>query len=291
MNQVSSSPQYTSALFKGQQKSEPLEEYLLSIGRIFHKLNLDGPRITVTQYRPRHPYREIKVHYCYRFHAPDSDTYGVSWVDFTSERLENYNWNYLDHYICMRGEGEFELKESLKYWRLRMLLLPAVQPETRKIIEGHETCDLYNKFSNEDKISQRENVLKFLEVMNKIRRVSSRKPKLASLNLPRRSSFGHATLSLTGIPPVRERVGSNRIHDRPRMRSNSARMGARPEPVIPSGRVSPATEADGRITIPKSDVSLAPITGGENLEDNFPSELKKLNEASSDTEIIQAMKH
>ncbi|XP_035233559.1 GATOR complex protein Iml1-like, partial [Stegodyphus dumicola] len=53
MNQVSSSPQYTSALFKGQQKSETLEEYLLSIGRIFHKLNLDGPRITVTQYRPR----------------------------------------------------------------------------------------------------------------------------------------------------------------------------------------------------------------------------------------------
>lgn len=59
----------------------------------------------------RHSPREIKVHYCYRFHAPDSDTYGVSWVDFTSEKLENYNWNYLDHYICMRGEGEFELKD------------------------------------------------------------------------------------------------------------------------------------------------------------------------------------
>ncbi|GBM99482.1 GATOR complex protein DEPDC5 [Araneus ventricosus] len=112
VTQVSSSPQYSSAIFKGTTSIEQ-EEYLLSIGRIFHRLNLDGPRITVTQYRPRHPHREIKIHYCYRFHAPDSDTYGVSWVDFTSERLENYNWNYLDHYICMRGEGEFELKENL----------------------------------------------------------------------------------------------------------------------------------------------------------------------------------
>lgn len=288
INQVSSSPQFASALFKGQQKTEHLEEYLLSIGRIFHKLNLDGPKITVTQYRPRHSPREIKVHYCYRFHAPDSDTYGVSWVDFASEKLENYNWNYLDHYICMRGEGEFELKDSLKYWRLRMLLLPSGLQETKKIIEGSQHCDLYEKFSNNDKIQQRADVLKFFEVMNKIRRTASKKQRIPSFLLSRRSSVGQTMLSSTGITSLRDRVGSNRLHDRPRMRSNSARMGARPEVIIPSGRVSPATEADGRITIPKHDHPFTTSLRPENTEDN---EIKKLSEDTSDLEIIQAMKN
>lgn len=63
--------------------------------------------------------------------------------------------------------------------------------------------------------------------------------------LPRRCSMGQAAITGTSL---RDRVGSNRVHDRPRMRSNSARMGARPEVVILSGRVSPATEADGRVS-------------------------------------------
>lgn len=36
-----------------QTDSEPKEEYLLSIGRIFHKISLCGNCITVTRYRPR----------------------------------------------------------------------------------------------------------------------------------------------------------------------------------------------------------------------------------------------
>lgn len=59
-----------------------------------------------------------------------------------------------------------------------MLLLPSGLPETKRIIEGSEHCDLYNKFSNEDKIQQREGVLKFFEVMNKIRRTGSKRQKV-----------------------------------------------------------------------------------------------------------------
>ena len=39
-----------------------------------------------------------------RFLAPDNDTYEVSWVEFNMEKPENYNWNYLDFYVCTRGE-------------------------------------------------------------------------------------------------------------------------------------------------------------------------------------------
>lgn len=38
---------------RGTTSSEPSEEYLLSIGRIFHKIALNGSAITVTRYRPR----------------------------------------------------------------------------------------------------------------------------------------------------------------------------------------------------------------------------------------------
>lgn len=72
---------------------------------------------------------------------------------------------------------------------------------------------------------------------------------MVSSVLNRRSSMGHTMLSSSGIVSLRERVSNNRFPDRPRMRSNSARMGAKPEVVLPSGRVSPATEVDGRVSI------------------------------------------
>lgn len=101
------------------------DEYLLSIGRIFHKIVLKGSTITVTGYRPRHPYPTFRIHYRYRLQTPDHATYDVSWVDFIAEKLENYNWNHLDHYICTHGDRDFALTESLKYWRLRLCVLPA----------------------------------------------------------------------------------------------------------------------------------------------------------------------
>jgi hypothetical protein len=103
------------------------KEYTMSIGRIFHRLRLvDNNCVSITQFKPRHLYAAIKISYCYRFRAPDNQTYGVSWVEFMSERLENYKWNYLDNYICMRGEGDYDLEESLKFWRFRLLLLPNI---------------------------------------------------------------------------------------------------------------------------------------------------------------------
>lgn len=92
---------------------ETVKEYLLSIGRIFHKITLSGSEIKVTRYRPRHPYTPINVDYRYRFHAPYHDTYEVSGVNFTTEKLENFNWNNMDQYICTRGDTDFMLTEVM----------------------------------------------------------------------------------------------------------------------------------------------------------------------------------
>lgn len=91
--------------------TEPAKEYLLSIGRIFHKIALTDSEITVTRYRPRHPYPPIHVDYRYRFQAPQHNNYEVSGVNFTTEKLENFNWNYMDQYICTRGDTDYPLQE------------------------------------------------------------------------------------------------------------------------------------------------------------------------------------
>lgn len=93
--------------------SEPTKEYLLSIGRIFHKIVLNESVITVTRFRPRHPYPPINVDYRYRFQAPQHNTYEVSGVNFTTEKLENFNWNYMDQYICTRGDTDYPLQEVI----------------------------------------------------------------------------------------------------------------------------------------------------------------------------------
>ncbi|XP_070149934.1 GATOR complex protein Iml1 isoform X7 [Polyergus mexicanus] len=166
-----------STVIRGRQtESEPKEEYLLSIGRIFHKISLFDNSITITRYRPRHPYPPFNIHYRYRFHAPHHDTYEVSWVSFTTEKLETYNWNYLDHYICTRGHTDFALVEALKYWRFRVFLLPLHNPSTRKILEGSLRCDIYAPPSNIEQASLMDGFLRFIEGwLNKIRRPNPNK--------------------------------------------------------------------------------------------------------------------
>ncbi|CAH0720683.1 unnamed protein product, partial [Brenthis ino] len=218
------------------------KRYLLSIGRIFHKLTLVGSTITVTRYRPRHPYPPFNIHYRYRFHAPYHDTYEVSWVSFTTEKLENYNWNYMDHYICTRGDTDFSLVEALKYWRFRTLLLPLSNPATKMILEDDSThCDIYPTPTRQDLDNLTEGFLKMTEsYFNKVKRPNKQRVAMvgpeslrtgllqvaggaAAEALTRRrhstSNVGrHAQQGGVSSSPFRERVGSTRLPDRPRLR-------------------------------------------------------------------------
>lgn len=160
------------------QPTEEVIEHKLSIGRIFHKISLAGSTITVTRYRPRHPHSAINVGYRYRFHAPQHDTYEVSGVNFTTEKLENFPWNYMDHYICTRGDFELTLSENLKYWRYRTYLMPKEHPATKRILEGKSArCDIYTEVpQNETWKQQIEDFLRFVERdLNKFR---TKKPKV-----------------------------------------------------------------------------------------------------------------
>ncbi|XP_071445788.1 GATOR complex protein Iml1 isoform X2 [Hetaerina americana] len=341
------------------QETEPSEEYRLSIGRIFHRISLYhsssasscnfNSTISVTRYRPRHPYPPFNYHYRYRFQAPHHDTYEVSWVSFSTEKLENYNWNFLDHYICTRGDTDFALGQSLKYWRFRVYLLPIALQATKKILDGSDHCDLYGPLCLEEQCHMVEGFLKFMETwVNKIRRINTSKkqrspaapmcckirrgsqgyisPPLylpltqvqgcaAVVGSPQSSSVTQQQTSVVGSSPFRERLGSNRMTDRPRSRSGSKVM----ERVKTessgsgSGRVSPASEAvgDGSKTTPGTPgtagvtptslsmdlqmdtASHSDATGNDDSGSQGSgggSEIRRLRSSVTNAEILEAMK-
>ncbi|XP_043269598.1 GATOR complex protein Iml1 isoform X3 [Venturia canescens] len=312
-----------SSVMRGRQtEAEPKEEYLLSIGRIFHKISLCGNSITVTRYRPRHPYPPFNIHYRYRFHAPHHDTYEVSWVSFTTEKLENYNWNYLDHYICTRGDTDFTLVEALKYWRFRMFLLPLNNLATRRILEGSSRCDIYTPPTNHEQAQLMDGFLRFIEgYLNKIRRPNPnknwgtrrsylRKGSVRSFDSSgiivdiisptamggtrentrdpathltrRRHSTSLITLTnqtnLVGSSPFRERLGSNRLPEKPRPRSGSK--------VMDRGRVSPASEAVLPLALETSQQEYSDVT-----EENSNTEVTKIKSNTPNSEILEAMRN
>ncbi|GBP54568.1 GATOR complex protein DEPDC5 [Eumeta japonica] len=290
-------PQY------GKQKNTaPTKRYLLSIGRIFHKLTLVGSTITVTRYRPRHPYPPFNIHYRYRFHAPYHDTYEVSWVSFTTEKLENYNWNYMDHYICTRGDTDFALVEALKYWRFRTLLLPLNNPATKQILEDESIhCDIYPTPTRQDLDNLTDGFLKMVELyLNKVRRPNKHRRFVvvcarvsqgsvaagaAGMGPPTGSAGGgpqpyltrrrHSTSILSrqslqgGISnsQFRERVGSTRLPDRPRLRIEAVSGGKH----VLERTQSQAGELD------------------DTYEDSVPETKLKAN--ASLTEIVERMRH
>lgn len=183
-----------SSIVQSTNANDRSKEYLLSIGRIFHKIGLVDSEITVTRYRPRHPYPPLIVDYRYRFQAPQHSTYEISGVNFTTEKLENFNWNYMDQYICLRGDSDYPLQEvsnsrvfsikkndiiksfklqNLKYWRYRMYLLPKEHPATKKILESPTNipCDIYAENSGESVKQQIDDFMKFVEShLNKVRK-------------------------------------------------------------------------------------------------------------------------
>ena len=141
--------------------------------------------IKVVRYRPKNESsKEMVINYKYRFEAPDNDTYEVSWTSFRTEKLENFNWNHMDFYVCTRGGKDFLLTENLKYWRYRLMAIPLnlYVKTTRKILEELENdtpCDIYDVTFDDDTMAElQKGFLKFIEVcLNRIKKPISAIPK------------------------------------------------------------------------------------------------------------------
>ncbi|XP_022711750.1 GATOR complex protein DEPDC5-like isoform X2 [Varroa jacobsoni] len=210
----------------GGDKLEP-DECLMSIAAIFHSVQLGSANeIAVKQYKPRQASQELNsIPYRYQFTSPGNEGYThLAKCIFHAERLETFNWNYLDHYIC--GEREYFLHKTNKFWRFRMLLLPG-SPDAIRSIQENGLVNIYPIDGHgvfPDERSQREGVLKFFEILNKIKPISSQVANFKSHLTPssksniRRSSFGqHSPVShghQQSLGAVRERCES--VNEKPR---------------------------------------------------------------------------
>ncbi|XP_017842450.2 LOW QUALITY PROTEIN: GATOR complex protein Iml1 [Drosophila busckii] len=269
--------QCTSAVQPLQPPSENKKEYLLSIGRIFHKISLSGSVITVTGYKPRHPYPPINVDYRYRFHAPQHETYEISGVNFTTEKLEHFNWNHMDLYICTRGDVDYPLMESLKYWRFRMYLLPRENMVNKIVNFGCQRCDIFTEAVVDNTREQVEDFVRLIENVSKLKRQFGRKardsPTAHSLTKRRHSTSIISRPPNQGLTnsPFRERVGSNRLPEK-----------------RPSINVRSKLEASRISRIP--DATAAAVLPSNDQDDGFPVDVK-FSEQATLLEIFEAMKH
>ncbi|KAK6638354.1 hypothetical protein RUM44_008783 [Polyplax serrata] len=266
--------------------NEPSEEYLLSIGRIFHKISLSGSSITVTRYRPRHPYPPFNIHYQYRFQAPDHPTYEMSRVSFTTEKLENYSWNFLDHYICTRGDTDFPLAENLKYWRFRVYLLPLSwnAAVTKKIMEGAKHCDMYTSSTVQEQTVLLESFLRYIETgLNKIKRLNtSKKPRSPPIGSHMSGRRRHSTgfIALAHNTNSQDKQGHGRSFQNEKtsfiLRANTK--------ILERGRISPAVE---NLSLPEC----LSFEGDNSEENSATGEQTKLKSTSSLNDILEAMTH
>ncbi|XP_052847197.1 GATOR complex protein Iml1 isoform X3 [Drosophila gunungcola] len=254
------------------------KEYLLSIGRIFHKISLTGSVITVTGYRPRHPYPPINVDYRYRFHAPQHETYEISGVNFTTEKLENFNWNHMDLYICTRGDVDYPLMESLKYWRYRMYLLPRENIVSK--IASCQRCDIFPDVTADNTREQVEDFVRLIEAVSKLKRQFARRA--------RDSPIAHSLTKRRHSTSIISRPQPNQ-HDTPRITEkhhnqlNSPQQSINVRPKLENGRIPrifPATDA----------AATAGLSARDDQDDGFPVDIKFSPNATL-VEIFEAMKH
>ncbi|CAH1232899.1 DEPDC5 [Branchiostoma lanceolatum] len=178
---LSSSPRFS--ISRRKHRSEDQDEYWLSMGRNFHKVVASRSRqsciIHVTKYKPRHPSHTNPWGYRFRLWPVYQQVYDPARTEFQHDNLENYNWNYLDNYICSSGGDDFDLMDSLKFWRTRFLLLPAMSASTKQLSESQDTTfDIYPDRTAEEQQQMMDGFLRFMEIVNRIRRpASNRKQK------------------------------------------------------------------------------------------------------------------
>ncbi|XP_071488216.1 GATOR1 complex protein DEPDC5-like [Diadema antillarum] len=161
-------------------------EYVLSIGRIFHKLRLHSEKktISVTRYRPRHPSLCDPIQYTYQLWSAQNEGYTPIVTTFRHEVIEGYNWNYLDNYISSH-DSDFTLVDSLKFWRSRFLLIPNTPVLMKRFAEERGNVTFDPSSCEEDpafRHFQIEAFLRFIEILNGIRRQTStsRGPKVGT---------------------------------------------------------------------------------------------------------------
>ncbi len=137
--------------------------------------------------------REFKDYeYKYRFQVPDSKLYNVSYCEFSRKKSKRIEWESIDRYICVQGNGSISPLELQNCWRQRLYVLPLMSVQTSNqqnlatIILTHAInssskpfttrFDIYQRKSNDElKVYRESNFIRFMEFLNKVTHADDRR--------------------------------------------------------------------------------------------------------------------
>ncbi|XP_033123560.1 GATOR complex protein DEPDC5-like [Anneissia japonica] len=153
--------------------NEKKNQYVLSYGSTFHSITLsqDGS-IDVVRYVPRKRQKLPELVYKYHLWHPGRDCFLLTNMKVRHKPVENNEWNHRDSYVACRGTqtSDFELKESLKFWRSRFLLLPSPVAYIKKLSNSSNKFDVFEKLKENQCQQLLEGFIRFIEGLNRIRR-------------------------------------------------------------------------------------------------------------------------
>ncbi|VDK86974.1 unnamed protein product, partial [Onchocerca ochengi] len=158
-------------------------ECFLSFSRTYHRLYMEGDRITVVQFLPRSeesqetPEVAKRREYKYQFQIPESRQYTLCTARFQKYDLANLNWSLLDTQLQNRYVPRL-FWDDMKCFASRFLLTPLCASITKAIITERNGGDKYTAlFDSSFFRRQEEGFLKFVEVVNRFRRKTSPRHK------------------------------------------------------------------------------------------------------------------
>ena len=105
-------------------------KYTLSLGLTYHDIEYvadqenDSIEVKILYPEKKRSEEKIERKYMYRFMVPESTTYNISDCNLCCKIFDDINWNQLDSYICIQGNGSLSPRELQKCWRQRLYLIP-----------------------------------------------------------------------------------------------------------------------------------------------------------------------
>ncbi|KAM3724635.1 GATOR complex protein [Dirofilaria immitis] len=151
-------------------------ECFLSFSRTYHRLYMEGDGITVVQFLPRSEESQESLEvakrreYTYQLQIPHSPQYILCSTRFQKYDLSNLNWSLLDTQLQNRYVPRL-FWDDMKCFASRFLLTPLCTSITKAITNERNGGDKYMAlFDSSFSRRQEEGFLKFVEVVNRLRR-------------------------------------------------------------------------------------------------------------------------
>ena len=152
-----------------------------------------------------------EYNYSYHFQVPDSNLYNRSYCEFLRKNQKSIDWEAIDHYICIQGNGSISPLELQNCWRQRLYVMPLMYLENSlAAFSLTQTVNNVSQFSTRFDVYQRKkvdelkvyrecNFLRFMEFLNKVTRADDKQITSSPNNINETKRLPSPKLTLTDL--------------------------------------------------------------------------------------------